>query len=113
MMPAEVARRVGPLDAQFSPVQFEDIDYCYRIREAGRSCRYVPDVEMYHFENVTTGRTGSLNYPYLTVKNGLKFKKKWAHRYTKEDGPPDDEWHWAEVKQVRLEDVLVELETLA
>jgi len=105
MMKADVARRVGPLDERFSPVQFEDIDYCYRIRELGCLCRYEPSVELYHFENVTTKRTGTLNYPYLTVKNGLKFKAKWAHRFPEENGPPDEAWSWAQIPTVRLEDV--------
>jgi len=112
MMKAEVARRVGPLDERFSPVQFEDIDYCYRVRELGCLCRYEPSVEMYHFENVTTKRTGTLNYPYLTVKNGLKFKAKWAHRYPAENGPPDEAWSWAQIPTVRLEDVPETLETM-
>ncbi|MGD0093009.1 MAG: glycosyltransferase [Planctomycetota bacterium] len=112
MVQAAVARRVGPLDERFSPVQFEDIDYCYRVRELGYLCRYEPSVELYHFENVTTGRTGTLNYPYLTVKNGLKFKAKWAHRFSKENGPPDESWSWAQIPTVRLEDVPENLETV-
>ncbi|HEY3320484.1 MAG TPA: glycosyltransferase family 2 protein [Planctomycetota bacterium] len=112
MLRADVAQKIGPLDERFSPVQFEDIDYCYRIREAGYVCRYEPSVELYHFENVTTGRTGTLNYPYLTVKNGLKFKQKWAHCFEKENGPPDDAWSWANVATVSLEDVPANLETL-
>jgi GT2 family glycosyltransferase len=112
MMPAEVARKVGPLDERFSPVQFEDIDYCYRIRELGLRCRYEPSVEMYHFENVTTGRSETLNYPYLTVKNGLKFKQKWAQRIAAENGPPDSEWSWAQIPTVRLEDVPERIETV-
>lgn len=112
MLRAEVARKVGTLDPQFSPVQFEDIDYCYRIREAGFACRYEPGIEMYHFENVTTGRTGSLNYSYLTVKNGLKFKRKWRHRFEGENGPPDSAWRWAEIPAVHLDDVPLELAEL-
>ncbi len=112
MLRAEVAHAVGPLDPRFSPVQFEDIDYCYRIREAGFACRYEPTVEMYHFENVTTGQTKSLNYPYLTVKNGLKFKQKWQHRFVAEDGPPDHEWRWAEIPSVHLDTVPDPLEEL-
>jgi len=105
MLPAELARKLGPLDMRFSPVQFEDIDYCYRAREAGWRCRYEPSVEMYHFENVTTGRTEALNYTYLTVKNGLKFKEKWRHRFSQEAGPPDETWKWLAAPQVRWEDV--------
>jgi O-antigen biosynthesis protein len=112
MMSAAAAKKIGPLDERFSPVQFEDIDYCYRIREAGFRCLYEPSIEMYHFENVTTGRTAELNYPYITVKNGLKFKQKWEHRYTQENGPSDESWSWAKISTVVLEDVPKDLETL-
>jgi GT2 family glycosyltransferase len=105
MMRAEVAQKVGPLDERFSPVQFEDIDYCYRVRELGYTCLYQPSVEMYHFENVTTNRTTALNYPYLTVKNGLKFKEKWKHRFSQENGPDDKDWAWANIPTVTLDDV--------
>lgn len=112
LMRADAAKKAGMLDEQFSPVQFEDIDYCYRIRELGLACRYEPGVEMYHFENVTSGRTKELNYPYLTVKNGLKFKKKWQHRFSVENGPLDKDWSWAQIKTIALEDVPEVLETL-
>ena len=112
MMKADVAKKVGALDEAFSPVQFEDIDYCYRIREAGFTCRYEPTVEMYHFENVTTGRSDAINYPYVTVKNGLKFKKKWEHCYKTESGPDDNDWTWAMIAGIKLEDVPRNLETI-
>ncbi|GMV82192.1 MAG: hypothetical protein AMXMBFR7_33760 [Planctomycetota bacterium] len=112
MLKSSVAREVGMLDERFSPVQFEDIDYCYRIREAGYTCRYEPSVELYHFENVTTGRTGALNYPYLTVKNGLKFKQKWKHRFETEGGPSDKDWKWAQIETVTLEQVPEDLPLL-
>jgi hypothetical protein len=94
-------------------VQFEDIDYCYRLREAGLLCRYDPGVELYHFENVTSGRTEALNYPYLTVKNGMKFKKKWRHRFSAENGPSDKDWAWKAIASVKLDDVPEELEHLS
>lgn len=109
MIRADVAREAGALDERFSPVQFEDIDYCYRVRELGHLCRYEPSIEMYHFENVTSGRTGTLNYPYLTVKNGLKFKQKWKHRFANERGPLDSDWKWAQVETVTFEQVAEEL----
>ncbi len=112
MLRAAAAQAIGPLDSLFAPVQFEDIDYCYRLREAGWRCRYEPAIEMYHFENVTTGRTGVLNYPYLTVKHGLKFKEKWRHRFSQEGGPADQSWSWASIPTVQLEDVPAQLELL-
>jgi len=112
MMPASAARAVGPLDEGFSPVQFEDIDYCYRLREAGYRVMYLPEVEMYHFENVTTGRTEELNYRYLTVKNGLRFKNKWRRRFSREGGPADETLRWREdIPGAALEEI-GELETV-
>ena len=57
-------------------------------------------------------RTGELNYPYLTVKNGLKFKQKWAHFFAKENGPDDSTWSWAKIEMVKLDDVPEKLETI-
>ena len=112
LMRRGVYEACGPLDERFNPVQFEDIDYCYRARyaegRAGKEWRvaYEPSVEMYHFENVTSGRTQALNYRYLTVKNGLKFKEKWLHRCREEGGVPESEMEWRfDLPRVRLEDV--------
>ncbi|MFH0939808.1 MAG: glycosyltransferase family 2 protein [Planctomycetota bacterium] len=112
MMTAAVARKVGKFDEHFSPVQFEDIDYAYRARELGWRCRYEPTVEMYHFENVTTNSTQTLNYPYLTVKNGLKFKEKWQRCFLRENGPSDKNWVWAQIKTVQLSDLPAQLNTM-
>jgi len=106
MMPAAAAGVIGPLDEGFSPAQFEDIDYCYRLREAGYRVIYLPAVEMYHFENVTTGRTEALNYKYITVKNGLRFKGKWQRRFSREGGRPDAALPWRhDLPVARLEDI--------
>jgi GT2 family glycosyltransferase len=110
MLPRQVAEEIGPLDERFSPVQFEDIDYCYRIREVGYRCVYESAVEMYHFENVTTGGTGALNYPYLTVKNGLKFKQKWKHRFSMENGP--SQWSWKELPTQCIDEIPTKLPML-
>lgn len=77
MMRTSLFRELGPLDEIFSPVQFEDIDYCYRARRAGHGCLYFPAVEMYHFEGMTTARTDGLSYNRLTARNAVRFKRKW------------------------------------
>ena len=106
IMPADVVREVGPLDEDFNPVQFEDIDYSYRIRELGKTVVYLPEVEMYHFENVTTSniRPG-MGLKRATIVNGLKFKKKWRHVFSKEDGPDDADMNWEELPKVPLSEI--------
>lgn len=105
IMRREVVEELGELDMQFHPVQFEDIDYCYRARKAGWRVVYDPEVTVYHYENVTTDGTPSLNYTYLTVKNGLKFKRKWAEQVAKENGPEDASMGWREIPHVRFDEV--------
>jgi GT2 family glycosyltransferase len=106
MTRAEVIRRIGPMDEAFNPVEYEDIDYSYRIKAAGFRLLYVPEVEVYHFENVTTEGSPRLNNRYLLVKNGLLFKKKWRHVFEKEDGPPASSMVWKEIPSVPLSEVM-------
>jgi GT2 family glycosyltransferase len=105
MMPRRLVTQLGPLDEQFNPLQFEDIDYCYRARHAGCRVRYLPSVEMYHFESVTSGNTPEINYTYVTVKNGMKFKKKWKSMFESEGGPLDEDVHWKQIEKHDLSEI--------
>jgi GT2 family glycosyltransferase len=87
----------GGFDEAFNPVEFEDFDLVYRMRQAGGRAYYVPGIEMYHFESVTTQGTASLPNTYLIVKNGLLFKKRWRHMFAHENGPPDSECKWRRI----------------
>jgi GT2 family glycosyltransferase len=99
-----VIREVGDLDMRFHPVQFEDIDYCYRIRQAGWRCRYEPLAEMYHFENTTTeGEVAPKRYIRLTLEQGKKFKEKWQAVFSKENGKPDGDMVWRDVPREPLD----------
>jgi len=111
MMPWELSTRVGKLDEAFNPLQFEDIDYCYRARHAGYRVMYEPSVEMYHFENVTSGNTPQINYTYVTIKNGMRFKKKWRFMFEAEGGPRDEDLEWKDIAKVDLSEI-GELETV-
>jgi GT2 family glycosyltransferase len=103
MMPRKIPDQLGGFDEIFNPVQFEDIDYSYRVRHAGYKILYLPTVEMYHFENVTTGMSPTLNSTYLIIKNGLTFKRRWQFMFSKENGPKDEQFRWAEIEKVPLD----------
>jgi len=102
MMPRKIPDELGGFDEIFNPVMFEDIDYSYRVRHAGYKILYLPAVEMYHFENVTTGMSPALNSTYLIIKNGLEFKKRWHFMFSAENGPKNDDFHWADIEKVPL-----------
>ena len=111
MMTWDLYQRVGKLDEAFNPLQFEDIDYCYRARYAGYRVAYEPSVEMYHFENVTSGDTPQINYTYVTIKNGMRFKKKWRSMFETEGGPRDEDLEWKDIEKHDLSEI-GELETV-
>ncbi len=97
MVRRTVFEQAGGFDPWFNPVEYEDIDLCYRIRHQGHRVRYLASVEMYHFENVTTCGTEHLPNTYLIVRNGLRFKKRWHSMFTRENGPPDTAARWRQV----------------
>jgi len=94
LMRAEVPAQIGGLDEVFNPAQFEDFDFCYRAREAGWTVLYDPVAEMYHYESVTTDNSPDVNYKYVTIRNGMEFKRRWRQVFETEDGPPDEECRW-------------------
>ena len=42
----------------------------------------------------------------------VKFKNKWKHRFSVENGLADKDWHWATIETVALEDVPAQLELI-
>lgn len=99
---------IGMLDEEFNPVQFEDLDFCYRARAAGYKIAYTPKVEMFHFEHVTTSGSTDINFTYVTIKNGLLFKKRWQHVFRHDGGPPDEVLRWKHLPKKTIDEVDVE-----
>ena len=77
IMRNDLRESVGLLDELFHPVQYEDLDLCLRAREAGYDVRYSSDVEMYHFEGITTASLGQMEYQRNIARNSAKFRQKW------------------------------------
>jgi GT2 family glycosyltransferase len=98
LMKARLVQEIGVLDEVFNPAQYEDLDYCYRARERGYRILYEPSAELYHFESVTTDGSVNVNYRYITIKNGLEFKRRWQHVFSHENGPPDSECQWRQLE---------------
>jgi len=99
----KLVEEIGSLDEAFNPVQYEDLDFCYRARQAGYRVLYTPCVEMYHFEHTTTAGSRDINFKYVTIKNGLLFKQRWRHMFEHENGPPDEECLWKPIPKKGIE----------
>jgi GT2 family glycosyltransferase len=50
MTPREMFERVGGLSTEL-PVNYNDVDYCLKLRDAGQRIVYDPDLVMLHFES--------------------------------------------------------------
>lgn len=100
LIPAALLRKHGAFDEAFHPVQFEDFDLVYRLREAGHQAVYAPAVEMYHFESVTTQGTPAVRNAAVVVRNGLLFQKRWRHLFEQESGPDEAACHWRKIDPV-------------
>jgi len=100
MIPAALIREHGGFDEAFHPVQFEDFDLVYRLREAGHPAVYAPEVEMYHFESVTTQGTPTVRNAAVVVRNGLLFQKRWRRLFGQEDGPSEEACRWRKIEPV-------------
>jgi glycosyltransferase involved in cell wall biosynthesis len=79
MMERAKLDRVGGWNEAFT-VEYNDVDLCLRLREAGFNNVYLPHVTLYHYESLTRG------HPHLTRESyerhlrevGL-FKARWKH----------------------------------
>ena len=94
---------VGGLDEVYNPIQFEDFDFCYRVREKGWRVLYTPDPIVYHWESITSDRSPSFNNRYVIIRNGMTFKKRWRHMFERENGPSDEETRWKFMTMPSLE----------
>ncbi|MCX7780185.1 MAG: glycosyltransferase [Negativicutes bacterium] len=73
----EVVRRIGLLDERFTPGNFEDDDYSFRIRQAGYSLLLCKDTFIHHFGSGSFGKEKE-KYNCLLRLNREKFIKKWG-----------------------------------
>lgn len=69
-----VMSQIGGFDESFA-VDFNDIDLCLRIREAGYRIVYTPYAELYHFEGASAKRTSQ---DPVEVSNFLRRWAKWV-----------------------------------
>ena len=105
MMPRAAWDAVGELDEIYSPVQYEDLDWCYRARALSWEIWALPSVEVFHFEHTTTAGSGDINFAYVTSKNAIEWKRRWRAMFTGEDGPSEDAAMWRDLPRRKIEEV--------
>jgi GT2 family glycosyltransferase len=71
---------VGPLDEAFRPNEWDEADFCYRIRAAGSKIAthgYERDGAYEHLLSTTLDRTPSERRQAVALRNALLFHERW------------------------------------
>lgn len=77
LMRRSVGEQVGWWDEDY-PLYGEDIDFCYRIHEAGYRNLYWPAVTVLHYKGVTTGMSKQSSGVTTAKKDTIRRVKGWS-----------------------------------
>jgi len=77
LMRRSVGEQVGWWDEDY-PLYGEDIDFCYRIHEAGYRNLYWPTVTVLHYKGVTTGMSKQSSGVTTAKKDTIRRVKGWS-----------------------------------
>ncbi|MEI8204513.1 MAG: glycosyltransferase family 2 protein [Bacteroidota bacterium] len=84
MVRTDVFDEVGGFDESFG-TEYNDVDFCLKVVEAGYRNLYVPHCELYHYESMSRGHPHSTSESYKKhVKEVNLFRKKWK-KYVEKD----------------------------
>lgn len=84
---------VGGFDAENFPITFNDIDFCFKVSEAGHQVIYSPMITFYHLESVSRGYDGATAEKANRAKaEHDRLRTKWAARIV------NDRWYPARLK---------------
>lgn len=71
----QVIEQVGVLDTAFDPIYSEEVDWCYRIKQAGWRVFSLPQSRIIHYGSVTMNRAVPRKYELLLSHKALYFRK--------------------------------------
>lgn len=76
----EVYESVGGLDTSFDPIYSEEVDWCYRIRNAGWKICALPSAQVIHYGSYTMNRAVPRKYELLLSHKAAFFRKHHGSR---------------------------------
>ena len=80
----EVVDEIGPLDEQFAPAWFEDVDYCRRLAEHKKEMWVVPGAEVVHFGGASLEHIGFAGFVDVWNRNMWRYARKWMRPWQAE-----------------------------
>ncbi len=77
LIPRRVFAKVGFYDERFGKGNFEDDDYCMRVRLHGFRALFADDSFIHHYGSVSFNQD-SVDWRALMIENREKYEKKWS-----------------------------------
>ena len=71
---------VGGMDTQFTPVWFEDVDFCKRLLDSGRKIDYCPSARFHHSGAHSVGKLSFAEKQLFWYTNMLRYARKHFSR---------------------------------
>lgn len=85
MTTRECFERVGGFDEELM-VEWNDVDYCLKLRDAGLLVYYTPFVELYHYESLSRGTYDSTEKELARARREkARLNIKWADMFSRRD----------------------------
>jgi GT2 family glycosyltransferase len=73
----ELYLRLGGLDEANLPVAFNDVDFCLRVRAAGKRVVWTPYAELVHHESISRSKDRSLARRIRSLREVRYMRQKW------------------------------------
>jgi GT2 family glycosyltransferase len=77
VMRADLARELGGFDEGYVIGDFEDVDLCEKVKQAGKVCVVDRRATLYHLERQSQGDTSAMWRQNLTLFNAWRFQTRW------------------------------------
>jgi GT2 family glycosyltransferase len=87
--PRTLFMELGGFDVRFKPAYYEDVDYCFTLREKGYRVYYQPESVIVHFEGASCGTDPNTGVKSYQVVNQHKFIAKWSEALKQHYPAPD------------------------
>lgn len=81
MLSKNVIEQVGLLDERFFPGNFEDDDYCLRLKNANIDIWIMRNCYVHHWGSATFGKIESARAAQMFSDNRYKFEQKWDKKW--------------------------------
>ncbi|WP_324806687.1 glycosyltransferase [Sphingomonas sp. LY29] len=77
LTPRALFEEVGGFDEENFAVAYNDVDYCYRLVQHGKTCVYCPTAELWHYE----GKSRGFNDNPMERANFRRLYGEWVDRW--------------------------------